>query len=87
MALGITMEEKIYGDIDAEGLEVIRRDGRLFVRYDAGAHQVVWREDEISQADLERMKGGEQAEYRVLLEVQKRIERSGQDPYVSNWKR
>lgn len=81
------MEEKIYGDLDSEGIEIVLRDGRLFVRYDAGAHQVVWREDEISQTDLGHIRRGQEAEYSVLLELQRRIERSGGNPYLSNWQR
>jgi len=81
------MEEKIHGDIDAEGIEVVLRDGQYFVRYDAGAHQIIWREDEITEADLDRIRQGEEAEYLMLIELQKHLERSGKNPYVSNWKR
>lgn len=81
------MEEKVYGDLDTEGIEVVLRDERFFVRYDAGAHQVAWREDEITKADLGRIAQGEGAVHSLLLELQKRLEMSGADPYLSNWQR
>ena len=39
------METVIYGNLQSEALEVILREGRYFLRYDAGAHQMAWRED------------------------------------------
>ncbi|MCH1918202.1 hypothetical protein L9G15_02025 [Shewanella sp. A3A] len=31
----------------------MRRAGKCFIRYDAGAHTHIWREDEIAAADAE----------------------------------
>lgn len=40
------MRVKIY---DQHGIEIFQEDSRFFVRYDAGAHMVVPRLDEISK--------------------------------------
>jgi hypothetical protein len=66
---------------------VVLRHERFFVRYDAGAHQVAWREEKITKADLGRIVQGEKAAHSLLLELQKRLQMSGADPYVSNWQR
>lgn len=34
-----------FGNLGKIGFEVVERLGRLFLRYDAGAHQVLWREE------------------------------------------
>jgi hypothetical protein len=65
-------------------LEVIRDGDRFFVRYDAGAHQVVMREDEISEADARRIQSGKQEMVEVLHSLQQRLVACGVDPYVSN---
>jgi hypothetical protein len=75
------MREKIYDD----GLVTICRQGpHFFIKYDAGSHQVVLREDEISEEEATlAMKGAEEAS-RVLFKLQQRLEQAGIDPYVSN---
>lgn len=79
------MEQIVYGSLRDEGMEVIRRDDRYFVRYDAGAHMTAWREDEISVQELARLKMGRNEEYRVLLEIQNRVQPAGGNPYSQNW--
>ena len=79
------MEKVIHGDLEAQEFEVIERSGRYFVRYNAGAHQTAWREDEISLADLELIQSGPEGESRALFGLQKRLLASGVDPYRSNW--
>ncbi len=32
---------------------IVRRTGKCFIRYDAGAHPHIWHEDEIAAADAE----------------------------------
>lgn len=76
------MEERIHGNVSSEGLEVVFRSGRYFVRYDAGAHQVVWREDELSVEEYEQLRKSKAGEYEVILGVQRRL---GLDAYISNW--
>lgn len=63
-------------------LQVVSRDGKYFVRYDAGSLQEVWREDEISEEELQRLKSGRQGLYEVILGLQRRL---GPDAYKSNW--
>ena len=79
------MEENVFGDLASQGLEVVHRDGRYFVRYDAGAHQVAWREDELTAEEFRRLRLGQQEEHAVLLGVQQRISAGGGNPYRENW--
>ncbi len=71
--------------LEEDGIEIVKRDNRYYVRYDAGAHQVCWREDEISEEEAEKVKSGKAVEYDVIIELQRRLIASGIDPYVSNW--
>ena len=58
----------------------------FFVRYDAGAHQIVMREDEISKDDALHALKGPQETNDVLLKLQKHLIGNDQDPDVSNLK-
>lgn len=79
------VEEKLFGlDLDSDGLEVIRRGGRYFVRYDAGAHQIAWREDEISEPDAMSIGTATGGENDVIVRLQRRL---GPDANSSNWAR
>ena len=78
------METVIYGKI-SEGLEIVNRNGRYYLRYDAGAHQVVWREDEISEIESKVISAGGNSEYSGVLAVQNRLTESGVNPNVQNW--
>lgn len=80
------METWVYGSMRDEGLEVIRRDGRLYVRYDAGAHAAMWREDEITEEELHGLMGGISSSKRTMLEIQRRLIASGVDAYAANWR-
>jgi hypothetical protein len=63
----------------------IDREGhRFWIRYDAGNHQVVLREDEISGAEAREALTGDDALTRVLFRLQKRLTEAGIDAYVSN---
>jgi len=75
-------EKKLYA---FNGMEIVVRDGSYFVRHDAGAHQVCWREDQISEEEVEQIRSGKAGRYAVFLALQKRIISSGEDPYKSNW--
>ena len=79
------MEKIVFGNLKDGGIEVVERDGRYFVRYDAGSHQMVWREDEISSEELVEIRSGKAGEYRTLLAMQKRLTNNGEDPHVQNW--
>lgn len=79
------MEEVVFGSLESEGLEIISRRGRYFLRYDAGAHSVAWREDEISELEVASIRSGRAAEGETILGVQTRLEASGVNPYLQNW--
>jgi len=79
------METIVYGNLKESGLEVVARDGRHFVRYDAGAHVIAWREDEITEQEFASIKQGGAAEHQAILAMQHRLELSGVDPYRQNW--
>jgi nucleotide-binding universal stress UspA family protein len=75
------MREKIY---DQHGIEIFQEDSRFFVRYDAGAHMVVPRLDEISKDEADLAMTGTAAAEQVLLSLQKRLQAAGIDPYKTN---
>ena len=79
------MEEVVFGSLESEGLEIICRSGRYFVRYDAGAHNVAWREDEITELEVASIRSGRPAEHEAMLGLQKRREEAGINPYEQNW--
>lgn len=77
------MEEKLFGlELQRDCMEVVKRDGRHYVRYDAGAQQMVWREDEITEDEAKKIASGRAGEYEVIIGLQKRL---GLDAYKSNW--
>ena len=79
------MEENVFVDLTAQGLEVVCRDGRYFVRCDAGVRQVAWREDELTEEEFRRFRLGQQDGRPDLLGVQRQICASGNDPCQQNW--
>lgn len=79
------METHVYGSMATEGREIIRREGRLYVRYDAGAHFPRWREDEITEEEYKGISADAGGSNRTLLKIQRRLEEAGTDPYRSNW--
>lgn len=79
------MEEVVFGSLESVGLEIVSREGLYFVRYDAGAHNVAWREDEISELEVASIRSGIPAEHETILGLQKRLEAIGVNPYEQNW--
>lgn len=75
------MRKQIYSFSDLEIYEVVNQ---FIVRYDAGAHQVVTREDEITEDEVLRIRSGREGMTEVLVALQKRLIERGLDPYVSN---
>ncbi|MFT3715633.1 MAG: hypothetical protein QM774_06720 [Gordonia sp. (in: high G+C Gram-positive bacteria)] len=69
---------------DDSGFAVFEQGGKFYVRYDAGAHQVEMREDEVSEAEAHEASKGLDSANAVLFKVQNRLIESGVDPYVSN---
>lgn len=77
------MQYKLFELAD---MEIWERDGRFFVCYDAGSHQVVMREDEISEVEARTAAQCEDTAIQMLFGLQKRLIQMGIDPYVSNMK-
>jgi hypothetical protein len=65
-------------------LQIFRRGDRFFVRYDAGAHQIAMREDEISEAELGQAMLGREHALQMIFNLENRLVKSGENPYVSN---
>jgi hypothetical protein len=75
------MRAKIY---DQHGIQIFQEDSRFFVRYDAGAHMIVPRLDEISQEEADLAMTGPTAAEQVLLSLRKRLQAAGVDSYRTN---
>lgn len=75
------MPEKLFQFND---LEIWKRGGRYFVRYGAGSHQVVMREDEITEQEATFAARGNAQATEMLFALQKRLIAQGVDPYKSN---
>lgn len=75
----------LFGNLERDGLEIVERGDLLFVRYDAGAHQCAWRQDEITRGEFAELQSGRHGEYRVLMALQGRIRLRGEDPCRQNW--
>jgi YD repeat-containing protein len=83
----LTFEDEMSQVIfDADGLVVSKVSAKFYVKYDAGAHQIAMREDEISEEDARRVMAGPAEATKVLFELQDRLLRAGIDPYGSNVK-
>lgn len=78
-------EEHAFGNLGKIDFEVVRRDGKLYARYDAGSHHVQWREDEISEAEFAEIIASEDRRNSQLFRIQKRLLDAGVDAYKSNW--
>jgi hypothetical protein len=65
---------------------VLERSGRFFIRYDAGAHVEILREDEISENEANKAAASIDGVEEVLLAIQARLRKMGIDPHISNIK-
>jgi len=54
------------------GVEIIKRLGRFYIRYDAGEIAVSMEEKEITEAEANKAKLSERDAYEVILACQKR---------------
>lgn len=54
------------------GVEIFSRDGRFFIRYDAGEIAVQMREDEITAEEASKAQKSEKDAYEVLLACERR---------------
>ncbi len=75
------MQKKIY---DEDNLIIWKRGSHYILRYDAGAHQVSIREDEISKEEADLIMKSKNDATNVLFALQERLENSGIKPYKSN---
>lgn len=66
------------------GIELLRRNNALYVRYDAGHFVAQMREDLISEHEAAQAMQSERGAYQILLAIQNRLIASGVDPSVSN---
>ena len=66
------------------GIEIWQRQGRFFIRYDAGAHVAALREDEITSDEVAEAMSGSDSATAVLFKLQKRLIANGVDPYSAN---
>lgn len=75
------MKEIIYDNGD---FKIYKINSCFWVRYDAGAHQVEMREDEISESEAKSMMVSEANATEVLFAIQKRLKAAGVNPYKTN---
>lgn len=71
----------IYKD-DNVRVEAIGSD--FFITYDAGAHQIEMRRDNITAAEAQHIAADPAAINTILIDLQKRLTASGINPYKSN---
>ena len=70
----------------SSGIQVWQRGDLFFIRYDAGSHVPVIREDEISEDEATQALQGEPAAIELLKAIQSSLQGIGVNPYVSNLK-
>jgi hypothetical protein len=75
----------IFGNFDEGGIEVIERKNKLYVHYDAGAHQIVFRKDEITLSEFDQIELNVESQQEVMFAIQARLDESGINPYIQNW--
>lgn len=61
------MDESVFSGY---GIEILKRGGRYFVRYDAGEIVIQPREDEITEEQALRAQRSEEDAYEVILNCQ-----------------
>lgn len=58
------MEKKVFSGY---GVDILFRDGKYFIRYDAGGIAVKMREDEISHEEAVKAQQSERDAYEIIL--------------------
>lgn len=67
---------------------IVRRDRQCFIRYDAGAHTHIWREDEIATADAEAiLSAAPDTVMQVITKVLWQLQQQQVKAPQSNWLR
>lgn len=69
---------------EEDGLTLTIDDGRYYLLYDAGSHQVAMRKDEITEQEAQQILADPAEATPILFRLQRKLEASGVDPYVSN---
>jgi len=59
------------------GIEIIKRDGRYYIRFDAGHFAVTMKEVEVTEAEANKAKMSEKDAYEVVLAKQTEEEQKG----------
>ena len=72
--------------LDSDNLKIWQDGDSYFAIYDAGAHLVKMRKDEISEEEAKLACSGFDSATKMLFALQKRLIESGLDPYESNYK-
>ena len=75
------MKVKIY---DKNNIKIFKVGNRYYIEYDAGAHQIAIREDEISEDEANIIINDESKLMTVLFAIQKRLIARGEKPYKYN---
>jgi len=75
------MKLKIY---DEDNIIIFKDNNRYYIRYDAGAHQIAIREDEIEEDEANLIINDRSNLMKVLLSLQERLIKNGEKPYISN---
>ncbi|NOU35900.1 MAG: hypothetical protein HOO88_03915 [Kiritimatiellaceae bacterium] len=76
------MKKKLFTFND---LEIWQEGDRYFAIYDAGAHQVTMRKDEITEYEANLACSGRGSAIEMLFGLEKRLIKLGENPYVSNF--
>jgi hypothetical protein len=66
-------------------LEVVREGNKFFAIYDAGAHIIIMRKDEISSDDAKLAQKGISGAIEMLFKLQRRLKSEGYNPSESNY--
>lgn len=75
------MTETLYHD---DGLMLTLEHGKYYLLYDAGAHQIAMRKDEITKDEAEQIIADPSMADHILFQLQKALSASGVDPYTAN---
>ncbi|MBF9003326.1 hypothetical protein [Vibrio nitrifigilis] len=75
------MKVKIY---EKNNIKIFTVGNSYYIQYDAGAHQIAIREDEISEGEANIIINDESKLMEVLFAIQKRLIARGEKPYKSN---
>lgn len=72
---------------NSDGLLTAKNGDHFYIKYDAGAHQIVIREDEITEEEARRIMSSPAEATKVLFELQQRLIQAGIAPCASHIKR